>query len=52
MNAKMFSYKIEGILLEPHNEQLKPSKTFDRKATLEPLKETFAADKLKLTKHR
>ena len=24
MNAKMFSYKVEGILLEQYNDQLKP----------------------------
>ncbi|MES2113322.1 MAG: hypothetical protein V4577_31510 [Bacteroidota bacterium] len=48
MNAKIFSYKVEGILLEPHNEQLKFSKSFDRKAVLEPLKEAFAADNFKI----
>jgi len=48
MNAKMFSYKVEGILLEQHNDQLKLSKSFDRKAILEPLKETFAADNFKI----
>jgi len=48
MNAKMFSYKVEGILLEPQNDQLKLSKTFDRKAILEPLKETFAPDNFKI----
>ncbi|MGN6396200.1 MAG: hypothetical protein ACTHMI_11585 [Mucilaginibacter sp.] len=48
MNAKIFSYKVEGILLEQHNDQLKLSKTFHRKAILEPLKETFAADNFKI----
>lgn len=48
MNAKVFSYKVEGIVLEPQNDQLKLSQSFDRKAVLEPLKDTFSADNYKL----
>ena len=48
MNAKMFSYKVEGILLEPHSDHLKFSQPFDRKAILEPLKEIFATDNFKI----
>ncbi|MEO6978801.1 MAG: hypothetical protein ABI113_10505 [Mucilaginibacter sp.] len=48
MNAKMFSYKVEEVLLEQHSDQLKLSKSFDRKAILEPLKESFAADNFKI----
>lgn len=48
MNAKMFSYKVEGVLLEQQTDQLKLSKIFDRKAILEPLKENFAAGNFKI----
>jgi hypothetical protein len=48
MNAKIFSFKVEGILLEAHNNQLKLSKSFDRKAILEPLKEIFSAENYKI----
>jgi len=44
MNAKIFSYKVEGIKLEPQDRQLKISKNFDRKAVLEPLKETLKTE--------
>jgi hypothetical protein len=48
MNAKIFSYKVPGITLEPTNENLKLSRSFDRKAVLDPLKEAFAADNYKI----
>lgn len=48
MNAKIFSYKVPGITLERTNENLKLSKSFDRKAVLDPLKESFAADNYKI----
>jgi hypothetical protein len=48
MNAKIFSYKVEGIILENRDTQLKASKSFDRKAILEPLKETLAIDNYKI----
>jgi hypothetical protein len=48
MNAKIFSYKISGILLEPQNEQLKISKSFNRKAILDQLKETLKAENYKI----
>lgn len=48
MNTKIFSYKVPGISLEATNEDLKLSPSFDRKAVLEPLKESFAADNYKL----
>ena len=48
MNAKIFSYKVPGITLEPKNENLKLSPSFDRKAVLEPLKESFAAENYKI----
>ena len=48
MNAKIFSYKVPGITLEPTNDRLKISPSFDRKAVLEPLKDSFAADNYKI----
>lgn len=48
MTAKIFSFKVEGVVLEPSSGQLKFSKSFDRKAILEPLKERFASDNYKI----
>ncbi|MEZ2334660.1 hypothetical protein AB6735_03460 [Mucilaginibacter sp. RCC_168] len=48
MNAKIFSYKVTGIVLEPLNEQLKLSPPFDRKAILAPLRERFEAENYKI----
>jgi hypothetical protein len=48
MNAKVFSYKVAGIVLEEQNENLKVSRDFDRKAVLEPLKEIFSKDNFKV----
>ena len=48
MNNKIFSYKVDGVKLEPVNENLKLSECFDRKAMLEPLKELFSAENYKI----
>lgn len=48
MNAKIFSYKVPGIILEPNTEGLKLSPSFDRKTVLDPLKESFAAENYKI----
>lgn len=48
MNTKLFSYKVKGIQLESHDDQLKISQRFDRKAILAPLKEIFAAENYKI----
>ena len=48
MNAKLFSYKVPGIILEPLNDELKVSQNFDRKGVLEPLKAIFEADNYKI----
>jgi len=48
MNAKIFSYKVDGINLEQQDEQLKISQSFDRKAVLEPLKEILKAENYKI----
>lgn len=44
MNAKIFSFKAEGLLLEPLNDRLKMSQSFDRKKLLEEIKELFKTD--------
>lgn len=44
MNAKIFSFKAEGLLLEPLNDRLKMSQSFDRKKLLEEIKELFKKD--------
>jgi hypothetical protein len=44
MQAKIFSYKVEGITLEPVTDNLKTSKDFDRKEVIEQLKTIFKAD--------
>jgi hypothetical protein len=48
MNTKIFSYKVEGIVLETQDEQLKLSPIFDRKEVLLPLKERFEAENYKM----
>jgi hypothetical protein len=45
MQAKIFSYKVEGVLLEPINAQLKISQDFDRKAIIDELKNIFSGEK-------
>lgn len=47
MNAKIFSYKADGIVLETVNEQLKLSPNFDRKALLDQLKALLKKDNFK-----
>ncbi|SDD37170.1 hypothetical protein SAMN05216464_101555 [Mucilaginibacter pineti] len=41
MESKLFSYKVEGIVLEPANDILKVSEPFDRKELLNKIKEVF-----------
>lgn len=48
MNAKIFSYKVDEVILKASSDQLKLSKSFDRKAILEPLKAAFAEDNYKI----
>jgi hypothetical protein len=47
MESKIFSYKAEGILLEPFNDQLKLSPAFDRKELIEKIKEALDVDGFK-----
>ncbi|AMR30620.1 hypothetical protein A0256_03870 [Mucilaginibacter sp. PAMC 26640] len=47
MNSKIFSYKVEGILLGVEKDNLKTSPNFDRKAIIEQLKTLFASDNFK-----
>jgi hypothetical protein len=39
MKSKIFSYKVEGVLLTAVDDNLQLSEAFDRKAVLEHLKE-------------
>jgi hypothetical protein len=48
MNAKIFSYKVPGMALEPQNDHIMLSKSFDRKAILEPLKAILAQENYKI----
>jgi hypothetical protein len=41
MESKIFSYKVEGVVLEPINDTLKLSEPFDRKELLNKIKEIF-----------
>lgn len=51
MESKLFSYKVEGIVLEPLNEQIKISPVFDRKELVEKIKEIFIEDGFKPDEH-
>jgi hypothetical protein len=48
MESKIFSYKVEGIALEPLTDALKVSAVFDRKELTENIKELFKADGFKV----
>ena len=48
MNAKMFSYKVEGVKLSSADNLLKISDAFDRKVILEDLKKTLKDDNYKI----
>jgi hypothetical protein len=48
MEAKIFSYKVDGVLLEPVDDNLKMSKGFDRKAIIEGLKDLMKKDNFKV----
>lgn len=51
MESKLFSYKAEGIVLEPLNDLLKVSPVFDRKELVEKIKEMLIADGFKPDEH-
>jgi hypothetical protein len=48
MESKIFSYKVDGIALEPINDQLSISPVFDRKELLNKLKDLFKDGDYKL----
>lgn len=48
MESKIFSYKVDGVALEPVNDQLSISPVFDRKELLTKLKDLFKDDDYKL----
>lgn len=51
MESKLFSYKAEGIILEPLNDQIKVSPVFDRKELVEKIKEILKVDGFKPDEH-
>lgn len=48
MESKIFSYKVDGIVLTPVNDQLSTSPVFDRKELLNKLKELFNEEDYKV----
>ncbi|MDF2434025.1 MAG: hypothetical protein JWP44_3656 [Mucilaginibacter sp.] len=51
MKAKIFSYKVKGIVLKPYNDTLKLSADFDRKELLNKIKEILKEQNFKLDEH-
>lgn len=51
MEAKLFSYKAEGVVLEPFNDQIKLSPIFDRKELVEKIKEILKVDGFQPDEH-
>jgi hypothetical protein len=51
MESKLFSYKAEGIVLEPLNDQIKVSPVFDRKEIVEKIKEILKAEGFEPDEH-
>ncbi|MEN0052112.1 MAG: hypothetical protein AAGC65_00515 [Mucilaginibacter sp.] len=51
MESKLFSYKAEGIVLEPVNDQIKVSPVFDRKELIEKIKDILKVDGFKPDEH-
>ena len=51
MESKLFSYKAEGIVLEPFNDQIRVSPVFDRKELVEKIKEVLKTEGFKLDEH-
>ncbi|MEO3407792.1 hypothetical protein AAFN85_27990 [Mucilaginibacter sp. CAU 1740] len=48
MDSKIFSYKVDGIVLAPVNDLLSTSPVFDRKELLNKLKDLFNEDDYKV----
>jgi len=48
MESKIFSYKVDGIVLTPVDDLLSLSPVFDRKELLNKLKELFKDDEYKV----
>jgi hypothetical protein len=48
MESKLFSYKVDGIVLESINDSLKVSPVFDRKELVEKVKEILKEDNFTL----
>jgi len=48
METKLFSYRVAGVVLEPVNDKVKLSKSFDRKLLISELKEALADENFKI----
>ena len=48
MEAKFFSYKVDGMVLQPLNDHLKLSKSFNRKELLNELKDILKEQNFKV----
>lgn len=48
MNSKIFSFKVDGVVLMPFNDNLKLSQSFDRKAVIEQLNEAIKEQNFKI----
>lgn len=51
MEAKIFSYKVDGVKLETVNDHLKISGSFDRKAIITQLKDAIKNENFKVDEH-
>jgi len=48
MNSKIFSYKIQGVVLAPLNDHMKVSQSFDRKTVISQLNEMIKKENYKI----
>ena len=48
MEAKFFSYKVDGMVLQPVNDHLKTTKSFNRKELLDELKDILKEQNFKV----
>jgi hypothetical protein len=48
MNSKIFSYKVDGIVLEPFDNNLMVSKNFDSKTAIDFIKEKLKEQNFKV----
>jgi hypothetical protein len=51
MKSKIFSFKVDGIVLAPYNDNLKLSESFNKKELLEQVREILKEQNFKLDEH-